>query len=181
MPIRGGHHARNGFGVVVRNSRLKQIAQRVYKNQLGRPPGKRLSELLRHQPQIKPLLIRMPLNPAKPLRKRLGIAVLAAGADLDTAANGVPRGVGPFDVRVERHPGTASEGSRASDPFESRSPNLESFDQRGFEPSVKPNFSLSRILAVVDLEESVRNRDQVRQFAFTFINFFTTKETNRTS
>jgi len=43
----------------------------------------------------------MPLDPAKPLSKRLGIAVLAARTDLDAAADGIPSGVGPFDVRVE--------------------------------------------------------------------------------
>jgi hypothetical protein len=45
----------------------------------------------------------MSLDPAKPLRKRLGVAVLAAGADLYAAANGIPGGVGPFDMGVVRH------------------------------------------------------------------------------
>ena len=45
----------------------------------------------------------MPFDSTKPLRKRLGIAVLAAGADLDAAADGIPGRVGPFDVRVKRH------------------------------------------------------------------------------
>jgi len=45
----------------------------------------------------------MSLDAAKPLRKRLGIAVLASGADLDAAADGVPGRVGPLDMGVERH------------------------------------------------------------------------------
>jgi len=44
----------------------------------------------------------MPLHPAKPLGKRLGIAVLAAGADFRAAPDGVPGGVGPFDLGVAR-------------------------------------------------------------------------------
>ena len=70
---------------------------------LRRPPSKRLRQLLRPQPQIKPLFIRMPLNPAKPLRKRFGIAVLASRADLDAAADGIPGRISPFDWRVDRH------------------------------------------------------------------------------
>ncbi len=38
---------------------------------------------------------------AEALGKRLGIAMLAAGTDFGAAADGVPGGVGPFDVGVE--------------------------------------------------------------------------------
>src|ERR1039458_4002608 len=103
VPIRRRQHPRDGLRIVIRHSRLKQIAHRIDKHQLGRPPGKRLRQLLRHQPQIKPLLIRMPLDPAKPLSKRLGVAVLATRANLDTATDGVPGCVGPFDMRIEAH------------------------------------------------------------------------------
>jgi hypothetical protein len=42
----------------------------------------------------------MPFDTAKAFRKRLGIAMLAAGADLDASADGIPSRVGPFDVGV---------------------------------------------------------------------------------
>ncbi len=54
-------------------------------------------ELFRHKAQFKPLLVGMALTPAKPLRKRFRVAVLASGADFRAAANGVPGRVGPFD------------------------------------------------------------------------------------
>src|SRR5208282_4492336 len=97
------HHARDGLRVVIRHSRLKQIAHRVHEHQLGRSPRKRLRKLLRHQPKIKPLFVRMPLDPAKPLRKCLGIAVFASRANLDAAADGIPGRVGPLDMRIEAH------------------------------------------------------------------------------
>jgi hypothetical protein len=43
----------------------------------------------------------MSLDPAKPFRESLSIAVLASGTDFDAAADGVPGGVRPFDVRVK--------------------------------------------------------------------------------
>ena len=45
----------------------------------------------------------MALDAAKPLRKRLGVAVLAARADFRAAADGVPGGVRPFDLGVQGH------------------------------------------------------------------------------
>src|SRR5260221_14538194 len=45
----------------------------------------------------------MPLDPAKTLRKRFGIAVLAAGANFRAAADWIPGGVGPFDFGVHTH------------------------------------------------------------------------------
>jgi len=39
----------------------------------------------------------MALNPAKPLRKRFRVAVLASGADFRASADGIPCGVSPLD------------------------------------------------------------------------------------
>jgi len=44
------------------------------------------------------LLVGMALNPAKPLRKRFRVAVLASGADFRAPTDGIPGGVGPLDV-----------------------------------------------------------------------------------
>jgi len=45
----------------------------------------------------------MALNPAKPLRKRFRVAVLASGADFRASADGIPCGVSPLDLGVEGH------------------------------------------------------------------------------
>jgi hypothetical protein len=42
----------------------------------------------------------MAFHTAKALCERLGVAVLAARADLHAATKGIPGGVGPLDVRV---------------------------------------------------------------------------------
>ena len=61
----------------------------------------------------------MALHAAEALGKRFSIAMLAAGANLGAATDGVPGGVGPFDVGIEargvrlirRSRGVESQGS----------------------------------------------------------------------
>src|SRR5216683_109322 len=101
VPLGRHHYAANSFDVVVRNTFLEKVAHGIHKHELRRPPGKRLGQLLRNQAQVEPLLVRMTFDPAKPLRKRFGVAVLAAGTDLGAAAHGVPGCISPFDVGVE--------------------------------------------------------------------------------
>src|SRR5712664_2562761 len=47
--------------------------------------------------------IRVSFNPTKSLCKNFCIAVLAAGADLGTTTDWIPRCVGPFDCRLKAH------------------------------------------------------------------------------
>ena len=89
--------------VVVGNVLVEQVAHRVDEDHLRRAPPQRLRELLRDEPQIEALLVRMAWHAAEPLGERLGVAVLAAGADLRAAADRVPRRVGPLDFRVLSH------------------------------------------------------------------------------
>ena len=101
MPLCLDHDSANRLDIVVRYAVLEKVAHGIHKHEFRRPPGKGFGQLLGNQAQVEPLLIRMTLDPAKALRKRFGIAVLAAGTDLGAAANGIPGCVGPFDVGIE--------------------------------------------------------------------------------
>ena len=98
MPVRFDHHSANRLNVIIRHTILKKIAHRVHKHELWGAPKERLCQFRGDQAKVESLLIRMPFDSAKPLRKRLGIAMLAAGTDLRAAANRIPGRVGPFDV-----------------------------------------------------------------------------------
>jgi hypothetical protein len=101
VPLCHDHYPTNGFDVGVGNALLKEIAHRIHEYEFRRAPRERLRQLLGNQLQVEALLVRMALDPAKPLGKRLGVAVFTTGADLCAAAHGVPGCVRPFDVRVE--------------------------------------------------------------------------------
>src|SRR5205823_10120021 len=83
MPLRGAHYPADCFDVFVRNAALKQIAHGIYKDELRRSPCERLSQLLRNEPQVEPLFVRVSLDAPEPLGKGLSITMLAARADLD--------------------------------------------------------------------------------------------------
>ena len=100
MPVRRHHDLRDSAHVLIRDAWLEQIAHRVDEHELGRAPGERLGQFFGDEAQVEALLVGMALHAAKAFGKRLGVAVLASGADLGAAADGVPGGVGPFDVGV---------------------------------------------------------------------------------
>ena len=101
MPPRHGHHAADGFDIFVGHAVLKQIAHGIDEYELGRAPGERLRQFLRDKTKIETLFVGMTFHSTKALGERFGIAVLAPGTDLGAAANGIPSGVGPFDMGVE--------------------------------------------------------------------------------
>src|SRR5581483_3831086 len=76
---------------------------RIDKDQLRRTPGKRLGQLFWNESQIRALLVGVPRYAAEALGKCLGVAVLATGADLHAAANGVPGGISPLDLGIKGH------------------------------------------------------------------------------
>ena len=98
MPIGFDHDLRDSFSVAVRHAGLKQIAHRVDKDQLGRSPGEWLGQLLGNNSKIETLLVWMSFHAAKPLSESLGIAMLAARTDFRAATDGIPGGIGPFDL-----------------------------------------------------------------------------------
>jgi three-Cys-motif partner protein len=98
MPICGGHDARDEIDVAVGYALLKKIAHRIYENKFRRTPKKWINKLFGDEAKIEPLLVGMSLHATEALGEGFGIAVLAAGTDLDAAAYWVPGGIGPFDM-----------------------------------------------------------------------------------
>ena len=85
-----------------------QRPHRVDEDRLRRRPLERLDQLLRDEPQVESLLIRMSRQAAKALGERGRIAVLAARADLHAAPNRIPGGIRPFDLGGGAHEATLS-------------------------------------------------------------------------
>lgn len=79
---------------------MEQIAHGVDEHKFRRAPVEWLHKLVHRQSQIEPLFIGVPLDAAETLRESFGVAMLTARADLGAATDGIPGGVGPFDVGV---------------------------------------------------------------------------------
>src|SRR5207253_6837653 len=102
MPVRPDHHVCDGLDVVIRDSLMKEITHRVHKYHLRCSPTERFAQFFGDKAQIESLLVRMTLHATEPLSKHLSVAVLASGADFCAATNGIPRCIGPLDMRVQR-------------------------------------------------------------------------------
>lgn len=100
MPISSPHGSKDLFDELDRDTLLEQIAHGVDKDPAWAFPGKGFANLLRHQSQIKSLLVGVIWDPAPSFGKNLGIAVLAASAYFGAPSYRVPSGVGPFDGTV---------------------------------------------------------------------------------
>src|SRR6266446_10889447 len=98
VPICRDHYVRNGHDIVVGHIFMKQVAHGIDENHLGIPPAQWLGKLFRDKAQIESLFVGMSLHSAKAFRKRLGVAVLTAIADLGAAPNGIPSCVCPFYI-----------------------------------------------------------------------------------
>lgn len=103
MPIRSRHHTRHLDDVFVGNVLVKQVAHGVHENHPGRSPTQWIAELFQHDAQIKAKLKWMAGNAAPTFGKRLGVTVLAAGANLGTATNWIPCRIRPLDFRFVAH------------------------------------------------------------------------------
>ena len=103
VPVRSAHDIGNLANVGLRHSFVEQVAHRVDEDPSGCSPAQRLFQLLWHQPEIEALLKGVAGNAAEPLSEGLGIAVLAAGADLRATAYRVPGCVGPLDAGSVAH------------------------------------------------------------------------------
>src|SRR5437868_5376295 len=108
MPPSQLHCCGDQRDVRIRDLIMKQVAHRVYEDHAWPAPAQRLSQFVRHEPEIKALLKGMPWYAPKALREPLRVAVLASGADFRAPANGVPCCVSPFDFREQRHCGYQS-------------------------------------------------------------------------
>jgi hypothetical protein len=78
---------------------VKQIAHRIHEDHLWCAPLQWLTELPWNQPQIKALLIRVPLDSPESLGKRLCITMFAPRTNLRAPAHRIPRRIRPFNFR----------------------------------------------------------------------------------
>jgi len=86
---------------------MEEVAHRVHEDPARRRPTDRVAELLRYEPEIEAELKRMTFYAAETFGERLGVAMLAARADLRAAAHRIPRGIRPFDLGVFAHGSSA--------------------------------------------------------------------------
>src|SRR5262249_11892671 len=86
-----------------RHPLVEEVAHRVDENTLGLPPLQRKPEPAWPQPKVEAVLVRMTWHAAKTLCKRECVTMLAPGAHLRATSHGIPRRVGPFDLRVVAH------------------------------------------------------------------------------
>ena len=90
------HYIENPLNVFDRNVLVKQVAHRIYEDRLRFFPSKGQSQHMRLERKFETISIILLTHCLQPFRHSLRIAVLTAGADLGTASDGVPRGIGPL-------------------------------------------------------------------------------------
>lgn len=97
MPVSRLHCVKHIFDESVRHIIMKEVAHGIYEDEFAALPLEWLPESLRTELEIEATFVRVSRNTPEPLRKSLGVAVRATGADLGAARDGIPRGLGPFD------------------------------------------------------------------------------------
>ena len=80
---------------------VEEVAHGVDEDHARPPPPQGLVELLGDEAEVESLLVGMPWNAAEPFGEDLSVAIGAARTHLGASADGVPGGVGPFDVGVQ--------------------------------------------------------------------------------
>ena len=103
MPVRYVHDTSYRDDVVIWDGLLKQVTHGVHKDHFGLRPSERIIELFWHETNIKSLFVGVTGNATKAFRKSLSIAVFTTGADFQTPSNGIPRGIGPLNLRFSTH------------------------------------------------------------------------------
>src|SRR6266571_1184983 len=103
VPIRGGHHPRHGFNIVIGHTLVEQVTHRVYKNLFRSSPLQRLRQLVRHETQIKALLVWMLRDSPESLCECASITMSAARTDLCAPSNRIPGSVCPLNFGVVTH------------------------------------------------------------------------------
>src|ERR1051325_1781862 len=97
------HHIELAHDEFILDFGMKEVAHAVDEDTPWFAPPKRLFESIRPRLEIEALLERMTWDAAEAFCKAFSIAILATGANLRAACNGVPRCVRPFDSRVIGH------------------------------------------------------------------------------
>src|SRR5262249_49759193 len=82
---------------------VEEVAHAIHEDGPGLLPGQGQAEAVRPDLEVEALFVGMAWDPTESLGKRLGVAVLAPGADLRAACDRVPRGIRPFDRACLAH------------------------------------------------------------------------------
>ena len=88
---------------LVGHALMEEVGHGVHEDHLRLFPSERQLKPFGPEPQIEPLFKRMSRHTAKPLGKRLRIAMFAPGTDFRAAGDRIPGRVGPFDMRLKTH------------------------------------------------------------------------------
>src|SRR6266446_4910613 len=91
------HRIEDAIDKFLGNVLVEKIAHGIHEDHARRAPAEWLFQPLRAQGQIEARLEWVTGCTAKPLREALGIAVIASGADLRAAGDGIPGRVSPLD------------------------------------------------------------------------------------
>ena len=97
------HYIKDSLDVLIRHFLVEEVGHGIHENHLRFSPTERHFQPLGPELQIKPLFIRVIQHTAEPFGKRLGVTVLAPRTDFRAAGNGIPGGIGPFDMRLYAH------------------------------------------------------------------------------
>lgn len=100
MPGCPEHDFRHRSDIGIRDTVLEQIAHAIDEDSSWRRPQQGLKQLFRYESRVETMPVRVLRDISKSLGKRLGIAVFAAGTNLDTAPNWIPSRLGPLDARM---------------------------------------------------------------------------------
>ena len=103
MPIGALHGVEYALDVLGGNILVEEIAHRIDEDELWTPPLHGLFEAFGAKGQVEARLERVSLDATKTLRKALGIAMVATGANLRAAGDRVPSAVSPLDGAFARH------------------------------------------------------------------------------
>src|ERR1700687_4008041 len=99
----GLHDLAYHLDILVRYGTLEEVAHRIHEDSTMLGPAQRFVELRRYQAEVESLLVRMTMHPPESLGKSLGVAMLAARANLHASPHRVPSGIGPLNLRVVAH------------------------------------------------------------------------------
>ena len=97
MPIGLLHHGENLADEIIANPIVKQVAHGVDKNSAGLAPAQRNVQGIGMDGHVKAVAVLGHTGRVEALGHPLGVAMLAAGADLVAAGDGIPGGVRPLN------------------------------------------------------------------------------------
>src|SRR6266853_720783 len=105
VPRRAFHRIKDAIDEILGNVLVEKVTHGIHEDHARRAPAERLFQPFRTQGQIEASLEWMTWSTTKSFGDPLGIAVIAPGADLRAASDGVPGRVSPLDCCRVSHSG----------------------------------------------------------------------------